>query len=192
MFNAQGAANEKIKLYVNGVQKSSGTHPSTAVGAGVSPLWIGDLDSARNFPWDGVLDEIGIWNIALTEAEIRQVMLEEQNEDAPRRRRLESDAGRWLGRCAHHTDLAWAPGEYAAAHNVYFGPSRDEVKRRTPAALVAEGLDLDVNQSGCRTPGLRPDVLLAGRRGQRGPGQNGLRRPVWSFTTEPFAYPITA
>ena len=57
VFDGQGNAGEKIKLYVNGILESSDTHPDNAVGGGGAPVWIGELDANRGFAWDGIMDE---------------------------------------------------------------------------------------------------------------------------------------
>ena len=76
VFDGKATGTGKLKLYVNGVLESSTTHPATAVDKSTAPLWVGELDAARGFAWDGVIDEVGVWNIALTAAEVTQVMNE--------------------------------------------------------------------------------------------------------------------
>jgi len=89
-------------------------------------------------------------------------------------------------------DLAWAPGAQAATHNVYFGASREEIAAANPAALVAEGLPLDVTT-------LDVGLLEYGQTyywrvdgGSGAPGNTVFEGQVWSFTTEPYGYPISA
>jgi len=90
------------------------------------------------------------------------------------------------------TDLAWAPGKYASTHNVYFSSARDEVEASVPAALVAEGLtrdeaSLDVGALDFgQTYYWRVDEVNGTPDGTVFPGD------VWSFTVEPYAYPITS
>jgi hypothetical protein len=90
------------------------------------------------------------------------------------------------------TDLAWTPGAHAATHNVYFSSFRDEVAAAAPAALVAQGLDLDIT-------GLDVGPLDFGRtyywrvdEVNDAPDHTVFEGDVWSFTTETYAYPITA
>ncbi len=89
------------------------------------------------------------------------------------------------------TDLAWTPGEYAATHNVYFGLSQEEVDTGAPAALIAEALALDVSRVDVgyldfdQTYYWRVDEVNAAPDGTVFQGE------VWSFRTEPYAYPIT-
>lgn len=74
VFDGKSAVDQRQKMYVNGMLESKATHPHTTVQKGGAPLWIGELDSARGFKWNGLIDELGIWNIALDENQINQVM----------------------------------------------------------------------------------------------------------------------
>ena len=65
----------KIKLYLNGIEEVSIAHPDKAVlDDNKSPLWIGELNAGRNFAWNGILDDVAIWNRALSEKDIQSVM----------------------------------------------------------------------------------------------------------------------
>ena len=84
------------------------------------------------------------------------------------------------------TDLGWTSGEYAATHNVYFSTSQDDLD----AALLAEALagnvtTLDVGRLDYgQTYYWRVDEVNGA------PDHTVYEGKVWSFTTEPFAYPI--
>jgi hypothetical protein len=190
VFDAKAATNEKIKLYVNGVMESSATHPSTAVNVSTAPTWIGELDSARGFAWDGTLDEIGVWNIALTQAEVTQVMVEGKAKllnkgGATKPSPADGSSDRLVT-----SDIAWTAGQYAATHNVYFGSSWADVDAANPAILVGKGLVRDVNTLDVgrldfgRTYYWRVDEVNAA------PDNTLYKGSVWSFTAEPYAYPI--
>ena len=74
VFDSGAPDNEKVKLYINGELEASGPHPDQAVNQGGAPLWIGELDPNRGFGWKGIIDEVGIWNVALSQDEIMSVM----------------------------------------------------------------------------------------------------------------------
>jgi len=74
VFDPGGAANEKVKLYINGVLEASGAHENQAVDVGGNPLYIGTLNEGYAQNWLGVLDDVSIWDKALTEAEIQGYM----------------------------------------------------------------------------------------------------------------------
>lgn len=74
IFDGKAANDQKQRMYVNGVLESKATHASASVDKGGASLWIGELDSSRGFKFTGLIDELGIWNIALSEDQINQVM----------------------------------------------------------------------------------------------------------------------
>ncbi len=188
VFDAQGAASEKIKLYVNGVQESSATHPAAAVGTGVSPLWVGDLDSARNFPWDGVLDEIGVWNIALTQEDIQQLMVKSKATMLKGGIASNPTPADGAEDALNTTDLAWAPGEYAATHNVYLGLSWDDVNAADPSVLVADGLDRDITSLDIGAMEFGQTYYWRVDEVNAAPDNTVYAGDIWSFTVEPYAF----
>ena len=65
----------EVKLYLNGVKDVSAAHPDKAVlDYNQSPLWIGRPDAVEDSAWNGILDDVAIWNRALSEKEIQSVM----------------------------------------------------------------------------------------------------------------------
>jgi len=62
------------KMYINGVLDSEGVQEHKEVSACSSPLWVGELNDGRGFIYAGLMDELGIWNRALTEEEIELIM----------------------------------------------------------------------------------------------------------------------
>ena len=183
-------AGEQVMLYINGVLESSDDHPDSVVGTGGAPLWIGELDAERNFPWDGVMDEIGIWNVALGQEDIDLLMTEGKVKLL--RTDLASDPtpGDAAEDVLVTTDLAWTPGEYAATQNVYLGTSWEDVNVSDAATLVAEGLarddsslDLDRLEFG-QTYYWRVDEVNGA------PDYTVIAGDIWSFTTEPLGYAI--
>ncbi|MCH8194397.1 MAG: hypothetical protein IIA65_10335, partial [Planctomycetes bacterium] len=192
-FDGQSAG-DKTNLYVNGVLEASGGHPDNAVNAGGAPVWIGELDAARGFAWNGVLDEVGIWNVALSEEEINDIMDRgkaklfrggvawnpvpvESAEDVP-----------------YTTGLSWAPGEFAATRDVYFGTQFDDVNdagRANPMGVLAS--------EGQTETAFDPGRLAFGQTYYwRVDEVNGApdftihRGDIWSFTAEPLSIPITS
>ena len=129
-FDGQGRTGEKVKLYINGVLEDSGDHPDSSVGGGGSPVWIGELDAARGFAWDGIMDEIGIWNVALNADQINRLMVQANKTEilnfasGPTPEDSAVLEATWV-------NLAWSPGELAASHDVYLGDNFDEVSDAT-------------------------------------------------------------
>lgn len=63
-------------LYLNGVAKASSSAPAGSVSNAIYGLHIGACNPQPATPlwWDGLIDEVRIWNTARTEAEIRRYM----------------------------------------------------------------------------------------------------------------------
>lgn len=70
VFDGNAPAGENQMMYVNGELESTGSNPNQTVPAGDGPLWISELDANRGFLWGGLIDELGIWEKALSEDEI--------------------------------------------------------------------------------------------------------------------------
>ena len=77
VYDGSGATNtDKIKIYINGVDKSSsltfvGTVP-TALSASIGNLWLGNGQN-YNSPFLGNIDEFAIWNSSLTQENITSI-----------------------------------------------------------------------------------------------------------------------
>ena len=190
VFDGQGNAGEKMKIYVNGVLDAAADHPDSAVNQGGASLWIGDLDAVRNFPWDGIVDEFGMWNIALTDEDINLLMTQSKA------KLLRGDLA-WNPIPADGaedvlvtTDLAWSPGEYAATHTVYFGLSREDVDAAAPTTLIAEGLGRDAGSATLEQLEFGQSYYWRVDEVNGAPDFAVIKGDIWSFTTEPLAYPI--
>ncbi|MBN2129571.1 MAG: DNRLRE domain-containing protein, partial [Sedimentisphaerales bacterium] len=84
--------------------------------------------------------------------------------------------------------LAWTPGAYAPAvngHNVYFSDSFDDVN--DGVALVSPGQDANSYDPGR----LEFGVTYYWRVDEANSVTGWEPGDIWSFTTEPFAYPVT-
>ena len=77
VYDASGASNtDKIKIYIDGVDKSSlltynGTIPAS-LNASIGNFWIGNGQN-YNSPFNGLIDEVGIWNSALSSAAVTEI-----------------------------------------------------------------------------------------------------------------------
>ncbi|MHC4243733.1 MAG: LamG domain-containing protein, partial [Planctomycetota bacterium] len=122
VFDGQGNAGEKIKLYINGVLESSDDHPANAVNEGGAPVWIGELDAARGFAWDGIMDEVRLYNHALSEVEILSAM-----EGKPWPYAFGPDPADGASLPDTWVNLSWSPGVLTVSHDVYIGDNVDAV-----------------------------------------------------------------
>ena len=65
----------KAKLFINGKMEAETNHPAKEVlKDDKSPVWVGELNDGRNFAWNGIMDDVAMWNRALDEKEIISVM----------------------------------------------------------------------------------------------------------------------
>jgi len=155
--------------------------------ASTDPLLIGNEGGQSRFV-PGIMDDIGIFNYAMTAEEIQGIMQgytpaelavnlspEDEQIDVPR-----------------DSILAWESGKYANTHNVYFGTVFDDVNNASTDAglgvLVSEGqtensfdpgrLDFD------QVYYWRVDEVNAA------PDRTVFKGAVWSLRAEPFAIPV--
>jgi hypothetical protein len=89
------------------------------------------------------------------------------------------------------TSLSWTPGEFANTHNVYFGTDFNEVNDAdTSSPLLvspaqdANNYNIDYRLEFSQTYFWRVDEVNAP------PDSTVFKGDVWSFTVEPFVYPI--
>ncbi|HPC93564.1 MAG TPA: discoidin domain-containing protein [Sedimentisphaerales bacterium] len=144
------------------------------------------LSSGRYFP--GLVDDVRIYNRALTEAEIQSVMagtdLGQATEPSP------ADGARDVPRDAV---LSWTPDVSAVRHNVYLGTSWDDVR----AANIGDPRGVLVGP-GQAAATFDPEGLFAFDQTYywrvdgvgAAPANTIFKGRVWSFVSESFAYPI--
>lgn len=133
--------------------------------------------------FEGQMDEIHIYNRALTQGEVEQLMLRDiEVASNPAPFDGESDVDR-------EVVLSWKPGVTASQHDVFFGSNADDVDRATAAAdpcgvymgrqvsnTYAVGC-LDFGQTYYwRSDEIAPDKTIKGK--------------TWQFSVEPFAHPL--
>ena len=124
----------EMKIYINGefdAQQDRGSQNTDTA----TPVLIG-ARFTNNEPsefFNGVLDEVALFNVALTIEQIRDVMngltstfIKAFNPD-PQNGILHEDT--WIS-------LSWSPGDFAASHDVYFGENFDDVSAGTNGAFM--------------------------------------------------------
>jgi len=143
----------------------------------------GRLNSGNNFK--GMIDDVRLYNRALTQQEILQIMQGPPSEPA-------SGPTPAIGAVDVSRDvtLGWVPGELADRHDVYFGTDADDVKNADMGSPLRVGPDLEVNTF---APGRlelgqtyywRVDEISAP------PDNTVFKGNTWSFTVESFAMPL--
>ncbi len=183
--------NNGHQYYVNG--EDAGSAANGAVGPGAADtenLVIGRTQEGTGRSFLGLIDDVRVYRRGLTQAEVQEAMtgkdLLNTTAGNPIPGEGETDVRRDVA-------LAWTPGQFAASHDVYFGTNADDVNAATRAnpmgLLVSQGQTaatydpaglLDIDQ----TYYWRIDEVNAA------PDNTIFKGYLWSFTTEPLAYPI--
>jgi hypothetical protein len=170
-------------IYVNGDLFLSGTGAVGPV-ADISEFIIGAGPNGAN-QYLGVIDDFQLYDVALTQAEIQVAMVGVARELAsvPTPEDAKIDVLR-------DVMLSWAPGEYAAKHDVYLGTVFEDVNTATA------GSDLLVSQDQAGTT-FDAGILEFGQtyfwrvdEVNGAPDNTVFQGEVWSFEVEPFAIPV--
>jgi len=189
IFDENGATDAKARLYVDGVLdakapfQADGDPFSTSdrqVWIGANPGWGGHA------LFYGQIDDVRIYNRALSHSDVKELC---QGAGAAMIVAPGADATE----VPRDAILSWQPGEYAATHDVYLGTSFADVntagRDNAMGVLVSESQDANSYDP----PGLldwgqtyywRIDEVNAA------PDFAIYKGGVWSFTVEPFGYPI--
>ncbi len=166
--------------------RSGGSDQTLATAA--SPFRVGtSLADQVGQVFEGAFDDVYFFDHALTDEEILMVMAGQPKElaSAP----VPEDGATDVLR---DTDLSWTPGEYAATHDVYLGMVFEDVND----ASRANPMDVLLSQ-GQSSATYDPGRLAFGQtyywridEVNAAPDGTVFKGDLWSFTTEPVAYPI--
>jgi hypothetical protein len=182
---------QQMVFYVDGV--SVGTTPTSGqINLTTNPVTIGNIENNNEF-WSGVIDDVRIYNEAITEDQVSDVMLgggpgiEKNLANTPHPQGGAIDVPRTVS-------LRWQPGDYAAKHNVYLGTVFEDVSAAETGnplgVLASEGQTATTHDAGVLTFGQtyywRVDEVNAA------PDNSVFKGDVWSFTVEPISIPIQA
>jgi len=180
---------ENINVYLDGVLDASAT-TTEPIGTVSTNVFIGNNPESTERYWDGLIDDVRVYDRALTAEEIQVVML---GGEEPGRASVPYPANEANDIC-RDVILSWAPGEYAATHDVYFGTSFEDVnsasRTNDPLGLLVgqDQLDASYDPNGLLAYGQtyywRINEVNAPPDSTIYPGE------IWSFTVEPFVYPI--
>ena len=182
----EGGDTDFLQLYVDGEQAGAPAQASMEDCGGA--YLIGSHKNGA-LVWDGCIDDVAIFNHALTQEEVQRAMLGLGRREAatdPNPSNLADDISR-------DGTLSWTPGEFAATHDVYFGKDFGAVSTASRAnpmgVLVSQGqtaatysppAPLEFSQSYF----WRIDEVNAA------PDYTIFPSEVWSFEVEPFTYQV--
>ncbi len=111
------------EISVDGGQTWASNTPPPDQVAPAQDLAIGWDIGPNNFWFHGLIDDVRIYNWALSLKEIQTVM--DGGKGFPMARRPDPQDGAVLG--ATWANLSWVPGSFAVSHNLYFGSSFEDV-----------------------------------------------------------------
>ncbi|MFB0554129.1 MAG: LamG-like jellyroll fold domain-containing protein [Phycisphaerae bacterium] len=158
------------RLYIDGMEIAS-QRPGGILG-NTSNVTM----SSGGEPFNGMLDEVRIYNRALTQDEIQVVM---QGKEWPFAFIPEPSVG------AIHEDtwvkLSWFPGDGVASHDVYFGENFDDVNDGTGGTFQGNQTTTYFVVGSARFPCLIPGTTYYWRIDEVDP-TNTYKGDVWSFT----------
>jgi len=180
-----------IKIYIDGVLDTTGVPAPNPINTVLRVGRIGANIGSAGENFNGVIDEVSIYDRALSADEVAQNFAakkgpflkiarafypEDRAVDVPR-----------------ETVLSWTPGAYANTHDVYLGTDFNNVNDAGIGnqldVLVGEGQDDNSYDIGRLELGQtyywRVDEVNAP------PDTTVFKGDVWSFTTEPVGYPVT-
>jgi len=170
-----------LRTYVNGVL-DRGMTTTAVLGASTGPMRIGcEPFTVGSYNFNGIMDDIRVYNHAVTEAEMPGIMAGTGVE-------LAKDPNPEDETTDVHRDvvLSWTAGKYAVTHDVYLGTSFDDVNDATqPADNVADAAyDPEGLLEYGKTYYWRVDEVNGA------PDYTAFKGKVWGFTVEQYAYPI--
>ena len=124
------------RIYINGEMAMEMDQVATIIPSNL-PLRIGHRDGSSHY-WNGIIDEVRIYDHALTEAEILAAM--EGSKGYP------FAFGPIPADGAIHADtwisLGWRAGDYAVSHDVYFGDNFDDVNAGAESTFQGNQTDM--------------------------------------------------
>ncbi|MCF7975492.1 MAG: discoidin domain-containing protein [Phycisphaerae bacterium] len=174
--------NEAKKLYVNGELVAEGTAAMELNTQRPLRIGAGQTDGPGNYFFVGLIDDVAVFNHALTQEEIQEVMQGIGAKELASKPNPE-DA---LDDVVRDSVLSWTPGEYAGTHNVYVGASLDEVDSATEP--TASGLNVSSFEPGRLDFGTTYFWRVDEVNGT--PDRTVFKGSVWSFTVEPYSVMI--
>jgi len=173
------------EYYINGeLDNATGSGITLPGASDTANVLIGMTHEGATRLFQGIIDDVRVYNQALTQAELADVMKGEWPTSAADP--LPEDE---VTDIARDGVLTWKPGELAVTHNVYLSTVREDVDTASANALVSEGQVASVYDPGRlefeQTYYWRVDEVNGA------PDFTVFAGDVWSFTVEPHGRPIT-
>jgi hypothetical protein len=180
-------ANE-VREYVNGVLDATTTGVTRSLVASTGTLRLCAEMPTANYYFSGLLDDVRIYGRVLSAAEIQGVM---KGEDA-RSASNPSPADKAVD-IPRDVVLAWTAGKSGQTHDVYFGTVAadvDAATRTNPKNVLASQAQSDATYDPTGSLAFGKTYYWRVDEVNQTPDSTIFKGLVWSFTTEPYAYPL--
>ncbi len=173
------------RLYVDGVL-DGGDFNYTRAELDLNTTTIGGILRGNPSHWfTGMIDDVQIYNHALTEAEVLAAM----DGLAPKALAKNPAPDDEAVDVARESVLSWNAGKYAAEHDVYLGTSFADVNDATTADAAYVGRQAETQYA--------PETLVLGTayywridEVNAAPDSTVFKGKTWSFELEPVSYPV--
>ena len=186
VFDGQEAG-DNMRMYLNGELDASQNNPDTSVIESTPALTIGSLIPDK-WPLDGVIDDVMIFNHALTQDEIHQIMLGPGDPGVA----LSPKPGNEETLVLPDADLSWKPGKFAASHDVFFGTVAQDVNEATvtndPTGVYQGNMIVTTFDPGLLA--YDQEYFWKVTEVNDTESNSPWEGPLWSFTTEPYLFAL--
>ncbi len=186
-FETSGT-NDTMKVYIDGDLSKGYVVDNVNINqyGTAAANFIVTLGNRAGSAFGGTLDDVQIYNKALSVAEIQGIM-------KGRAQAANVSPADGATDVPREATLNWSPGQYAGTHDVYFGTAFADVN--TAGRPDATGLLASKGQAGTSfdPAGLLPygqTYYWRVDEVNKTPDNTIYKGGVWSFTVEPYAYPI--
>ena len=127
-----GAFPAGVNLYIDGVLQTPSTDEPSAEGVltDYDRVIVGKGGKDANGGWDGLIDDVRIYNEVMSAEQIQGIMLGEGYPFA-----IGPDPGDGALHADTWASISWRAGDYAVSHDVYFGDNFDDVNNGTGDAF---------------------------------------------------------
>ncbi len=185
-----GARIGEVTFYVDGkLDPRSGTPGTVVINTASTSVVLGNSGHATGtYGFDGAIDEVRIYDHVLTQAEIQQIM-----KGAPPGRASQPNPADRAVDVLRDTALNWTAGQGTGTRDVYLGTTFADVNTasRTDAkgTLVSQG-QTETSYSSAHALAYGQTYYWRIDEVNKAPDNTIFKGDVWSFTVEPYAYPI--
>jgi hypothetical protein len=186
-------ATSQILLYQDGALVGSTVTTMQLSGVARMFAYIGDSVYTADPSLNGSVDEFRIYDTALTSDEIRESFLAGPDVEiiTSARARNPKPANEATD-VSRDVTLSWAPGPSAQKHDVYFGTNLNDVNNAEVGSLLLVSLNQDANTYDLGRLDFGQTFFWRVDEVNAPPDSTVTKGNVWSFTVEPFTYPIAS